>query len=211
MWGHHGDKKILPVKFIGLICTELFFWSKWRGNWEPLFGLISDLIRWDLCENWFRHLTLSSMQEHAVSLCECCMGLLRDNNGGVITVSESYFSTTLEYCCHVSVLVRHSLFFMSGCVIGELNLMTLAENFFLFVFQTCVCPIKHKKTLVQVTGRKWETFVMSNGAFLSLVSWLQCTPTCWLKLQLQVLQRFHTSYKISSEAQISSHLSLFLF
>lgn len=32
-------------------------------------------------------------QEHAAALCVCCVDLLKDNNGGIVTVGKPSFST----------------------------------------------------------------------------------------------------------------------
>ncbi|XP_068440146.1 tetratricopeptide repeat protein 12 isoform X2 [Clinocottus analis] len=51
----------------------------------PLLGLIINLSA----------ITSPIIQEHAVSLCNCCLGLLRDRNGGVITRATGVLSTVL--------------------------------------------------------------------------------------------------------------------
>ncbi|XP_076591646.1 tetratricopeptide repeat protein 12 isoform X2 [Chaetodon auriga] len=40
-------------------------------------------------------ITSPVIQEHAVSLCDCCMGLLRDSDGGVVTRATGVLSTVL--------------------------------------------------------------------------------------------------------------------
>ncbi|XP_075956164.1 tetratricopeptide repeat protein 12 isoform X3 [Anarhichas minor] len=51
----------------------------------PLLGLIINLSA----------ITSPIIQEHAVSLCNCCLGLLRDSDGGVITRATGVLSTVL--------------------------------------------------------------------------------------------------------------------
>ncbi|XP_068575528.1 tetratricopeptide repeat protein 12 [Cebidichthys violaceus] len=51
----------------------------------PLLGLIINLSA----------ITSLIIQEHAVSLCNCCLGLLRDSDGGVITRATGVLSTVL--------------------------------------------------------------------------------------------------------------------
>ncbi|XP_037632477.1 tetratricopeptide repeat protein 12 isoform X1 [Sebastes umbrosus] len=51
----------------------------------PLLGLIINLSA----------ITSPIIQEHAVSLCDCCLGLLRDSDGGVITRATGVLSTVL--------------------------------------------------------------------------------------------------------------------
>ncbi|XP_045930581.1 tetratricopeptide repeat protein 12 isoform X3 [Micropterus dolomieu] len=58
------------------------------GNKEvlyPMLGLIINLST----------ITSPVIQEHAVSLCDCCLGLLRDSDGGVITRATGVLSTVL--------------------------------------------------------------------------------------------------------------------
>ncbi|KAG7455705.1 tetratricopeptide repeat protein 12 [Solea senegalensis] len=51
----------------------------------PMLGLIINLST----------VTSPVIQEHAVSLCDCCQGLLRDSDGGVITRATGVLSTVL--------------------------------------------------------------------------------------------------------------------
>ncbi|XP_034404847.1 tetratricopeptide repeat protein 12 [Cyclopterus lumpus] len=51
----------------------------------PMLGLIINLSA----------ITSPIIQEHAVSLCNCCLGLLRDSDGGVITRATGVLSTVL--------------------------------------------------------------------------------------------------------------------
>ncbi|KAF1394026.1 hypothetical protein PFLUV_G00022230 [Perca fluviatilis] len=51
----------------------------------PMLGLIINLSS----------ITSPIIQEHAVSLCDCCLGLLRDSDGGVITRATGVLSTVL--------------------------------------------------------------------------------------------------------------------
>ncbi|XP_028430378.1 tetratricopeptide repeat protein 12 isoform X2 [Perca flavescens] len=51
----------------------------------PMLGLIINLSS----------ITSPIIQEHAVSLCDCCLGLLRDRDGGVITRATGVLSTVL--------------------------------------------------------------------------------------------------------------------
>ncbi|XP_059186511.1 tetratricopeptide repeat protein 12 isoform X2 [Centropristis striata] len=53
----------------------------------PMLGLIINLSA----------VTSPIIQEHAVSLCECCLGLLRDSDGGVITRATGVLSTILPH------------------------------------------------------------------------------------------------------------------
>lgn len=54
--------------------------------------------RWNVRENEFVHLSVPSLQEHAVPLCDCCLGLLKHRDGGVVTVSHPHEP-------HTSVLI----------------------------------------------------------------------------------------------------------
>ncbi|XP_060902572.1 tetratricopeptide repeat protein 12 isoform X1 [Labrus mixtus] len=51
----------------------------------PLLGLIINLS----------NVTSPALQDHAVSLCDCCLGLLQDSDGGVITRAAGVLSTVL--------------------------------------------------------------------------------------------------------------------
>ncbi|XP_042343373.1 tetratricopeptide repeat protein 12 [Plectropomus leopardus] len=51
----------------------------------PMLGLIINLSA----------ISSPVIQEHAVSLCDCCLGLLRDNDGGVITRATGVLSSVL--------------------------------------------------------------------------------------------------------------------
>ncbi|TKS81039.1 Tetratricopeptide repeat protein 12 [Collichthys lucidus] len=62
-------------------CSE----RQYREVLYPILGLIINLSA----------LTSSVIQEHAVPLCDCCLGLLRDRDGGVITRVTGVLSTVL--------------------------------------------------------------------------------------------------------------------
>lgn len=99
------------------------------------------------------------LQEHAVSLCGCCLGLLRDDDGGVITVSESHYTIVLrraEKRDSYSVVVLGDPKISNFTPIRFLCLLVLlcwtkrnfsviftvveTENFVLLVFQSCLHP-----------------------------------------------------------------------
>ncbi|XP_051254268.1 tetratricopeptide repeat protein 12 isoform X1 [Dicentrarchus labrax] len=58
---------------------------EYREVLYPMLGLIMNLST----------VTSPVIQEHAVSLCDCCLGLLRDSDGGVITRATGVLSTVL--------------------------------------------------------------------------------------------------------------------
>ncbi|XP_028276027.1 tetratricopeptide repeat protein 12 [Parambassis ranga] len=55
---------------------------------EILYSLLSLIIN-------LSTITSPAIQEHAVSLCDCCLGLLRGNDGGIITKATGVLSTVL--------------------------------------------------------------------------------------------------------------------
>lgn len=75
---------------------------------------------------------ISFLQEYAVPICDCCVGLLRDDNEDVVAVSQ------LSHC-DTRMTVHHSLQnFICGCVV----LCCRALYNKLLFSKTCTCPIK---------------------------------------------------------------------
>ncbi|KAK2847216.1 hypothetical protein Q5P01_010215 [Channa striata] len=58
---------------------------EYKETLYPMLGLIINLST----------VTSAIIQKHAVSLCDCCLGLLRDSDGGIITRAAGVLSTVL--------------------------------------------------------------------------------------------------------------------
>ncbi|XP_047449271.1 tetratricopeptide repeat protein 12 isoform X2 [Mugil cephalus] len=71
----------------------------------PILGLIINIST----------ITSPVIQAHAVSLCECCLGLLRDNDGGIITRATGVLSTVLPQS---SEAIQHVI---QGEVVGTMR------------------------------------------------------------------------------------------
>lgn len=96
---------------------------------------------------------MSFLQDSAVLLCDCCIDLLMDNNGGIITVSEPHHATLGSPRKHITccvIILSLYYVFVTLCLAALLFsnktglenieaflqlLKMLAQKFFLYVFK----------------------------------------------------------------------------
>ncbi|CAL8351045.1 unnamed protein product [Lota lota] len=79
-----------------LECWEVFVFAikqcssnEYRDNLYPLLGLIFNIST---------AVTSPGLQEHGIPLCTCCLALLSDNHGGIITRATGVLSHVLPQC-----------------------------------------------------------------------------------------------------------------
>ncbi|XP_026196594.1 tetratricopeptide repeat protein 12 isoform X2 [Anabas testudineus] len=136
----------------------------------PMLGLIINLSA----------IISSVIKEHAVSLCDCCLGLLKDSDGRVITRATGVLSTVLP---QASEAVQHAI---QGDVVRAMRRLLkgtgqTATKYAIKTLTVCTAAshlareelVKSDKTVM-----RW-CLEMQPCAWPTALSWRELPATCW--------------------------------
>ncbi|XP_038550165.1 tetratricopeptide repeat protein 12 isoform X2 [Micropterus salmoides] len=160
------------------------------GNKEvlyPMLGLIINLST----------ITSPVIQEHAVSLCDCCLGLLRDSDGGVITRATGVLSTVLPQS---SEAVQHVI---QGNVVRTMHRLLkgtgqTATKYAIKTLTVCTAA-SHlaREELVKTDKRDAKRTAVQQNAAIALGKLCQSEPRHMNKLrELHGLEILHSCMKL---------------